>query len=118
MNFNGLILSDKVQDALPTILKEMFRKAYRTSSFWMLVLDEEGELRIVEEVSNNSTPGDVWNGKAVVVASEEGFGPNRFDWDGEPTDDEKDEYVRELINAEWVDVTMAEIESKANQGWY
>jgi hypothetical protein len=117
-NFNELVLSDKVQEALPEMLKEMYNKAYRAASYFMLVLDENGDLRIVEEVSSNSTPGDVWHGKAVVVESEEGFGPSRFDWDGEPTDEEIDEYVYEVIETEWIDIAINEIENKANQGWY
>ena len=118
MNFNELVLSEGVLETLPEMLEEMFKKAYRAASYFMLVLDEEGELRIVEEVSSNTTPGDVWNGKAVVVASENGFSPNRFEWDGEPTDEEMDEHIYEVIETEWIDTAMNEIENKARQGWF
>jgi len=118
MNFNELVLSEGVQKTLPEMLEEMYKKAYRAASYFMLVLDEDGELRIVEEVSSNTTPGDVWHGKAVVVESEEGFGPDRFDWDGEPTDEEMDAYVYEVIRTEWIDAVMNEIENKARQGWF
>ena len=118
MNFNELVLSEGVLEKLPEMLEEMFKKAYRAASYFMLVLDEDKELRIVEEVSSSITPGDVWNGKAVVVASEKGFGPSRFEWDGEPTDEEMDEYVYEVIRTEWIDAVMNEIETKARQGWF
>ncbi len=44
--------------------------------------------------------------------------PDRFDWDGEPTDEEMDAYVYEVVETEWIDRVMNEIENKANQGWY
>ena len=43
MNFNELVLSEGVLKKLPEMLEEMFKKAYRAASYFMLVLDEDGD---------------------------------------------------------------------------
>lgn len=118
VNYNELVLSDKVQEALPEMLEKLFRQAYRAESYFMLILTEDGELWIGEEISSSSTPYSVWEGKAIIVTSQHGFGPDRFEWDGEPDDEEKDECVHDELGTRWVDAAMNEIVNQAKQGWY